>query len=131
MAFEIERVPKDERGNEYVLPGWSSTAQPGMFWTIDRERNIILFKFRTPVDWPDQTYFAFIWKDHPISVLLEENLPGNNTVEWSLIGLSLPKEIANCREEVLADLREAMKTFKLFGVLFLRHKEPKNVVIKF
>ena len=130
MAFEIERVPKDERGNEYILPGWSSTAHPGMFWTIDRERNIILFKFRTPVDWPDQPYFAFIWKDHPISVQLKKHLPGNNTVEWSLIELSLPKEIENCREEVLVDLREAMKTFGLFGSLFFIDK-PVNVVIKF
>ena len=130
MAFEIEWVPDEEENKEYVLPEWGAVKHR-MFWTIDHEKNIKLFKFYTPVDWPDQPYFAFIWKDHPIKVQLKKYLPGNNTVEWSLIQLCLPKVIANCREEVLADLREAMKTFKLFGVLFLRHKEPKNIVIKF
>lgn len=130
MAFEIEWVPDEEENKEYVLPEWSSTAHPSMFWTVDHEKNIKLFEFYTPVDWPDQPYFAFIWKDHPISVQLKENLIGKNTVEWSLIELSLPKEIANCREEVLADLREAMKTFGLFGSLFFIDK-PVNVIIKF
>lgn len=131
MAFQIERVSKDERKKEYVLPEWGGTVNPGMYWTVNDDRSVKLFRFHRPIEQSDQPYFALIWKDHPVKVQLKEHILQNDTVEWSLLQLCMPKSIVNLREEVLEDLRVAMKTFGLFGNLFLQDKEPKNIIIKF
>lgn len=133
MAFVNQRVPIEERNTEYNVIGWPNKVKIGMFWTADYEKNVKLFKFHTSRDFPNEPYFVLIWKGYIISVQLTKNRPGNNTIEWSNPRLILPEEIKGRKNEVLADLREAMKVFGFFGEpeSFLKSTKKENTVILF
>lgn len=114
MAFVNEIVPKEERRKIYILPG-GAEAETGIQWTIEHEKNIKLFRYSISRDWPDEPYFALIWKDHPIKIQFYKKAIDSYVMEWSLMHIYIPDEIEDYREEILDDLRAAMKAYGFWG----------------
>lgn len=81
MGFVNERVPENER-KDFKIPSYYKVVTP-KYWTIDREKSIILFKYWTNIDEPSEKYFAFIWKDEIVNlreVLKNDNITSINGV---------------------------------------------------
>ena len=111
MGYINERVPKEEvksyRISEY-------REEKPRFWTIDREKDIKFFRYWTNIDDPEESYYALVWGDMVIDVTLRKRVKGN-VVTWSFSGMIIPKESTLRREEVLAELKEILKVYGVFG----------------
>lgn len=106
MAFFNERIPKEERC-EYILSHRTITPKS---WTIDKDRNIKLFKYWSNIDDPNEKLFALIWHEYVIEIVMYQKMQGN-TVYWYLKGINIPKEINSVEQDILIDLRNAMKIY--------------------
>lgn len=111
MAFKNIRIPK-ESIKEYEVDG--EIIEP-WFCTIDEEKNIILFDYGTVYEEPDEIYFALIWKNKIIKSKLHQKVVNKNTTIWELLAINIPKDIEVYRDEIIADLREAMKVYGFDG----------------
>ena len=125
MAFINERIPKEERC-EYVL---SYRKIKPRKWTIDKEKNVKLFKYWTNIDNPREKYFGLIWHDYIIEVILHEETK-INTVFWSLESISIPIELKQCEKEIIEDLREAMKVYASDGTKFANGKSWSRIEVE-
>lgn len=125
MAFINERISKEERF-EYVL---SYRKIKPRKWTIDKEKNVKLFKYWTNIDNPCEKYFGLIWRDYVIEVILLEETK-INTVFWSLGSISIPIELKQCEKEIVEDLREAMKVYGSDGTQFANGKSCSSIEIE-
>lgn len=111
MGYVNERVPEEEK-KAYMIPGYKEITPS--YWTIDKEKNIKLFKYWTNMDAPKEIYFAFVWEEKVIDIILIKDVKGN-VVQWNMKGMSVSEEILPKRETVLDELRQALKAFGLFG----------------
>lgn len=111
MAFKNIKIPK-ESIKEYEVDG--EIIEP-WFCTIDEEKNIILFDYGTVYEEPDEIYFALIWENKIIKSKLHQKVVNKNTTIWELLAINIPKDIEIFREEIIADLREAMKVYGFNG----------------
>ncbi|HQS83044.1 MAG TPA: hypothetical protein PKV42_11365 [Thiobacillus sp.] len=90
-------------------------------WTIDRERNMYLHCVdRGREEARNHSTWIFCWHGELVVVWLalmehrgERGEPGWS--HWKLRGIDLPPHLQNRREEVLADLEEALIAYKDFG----------------
>lgn len=106
MAYVCEWVPENEKRG-YMIPGYKEII-PGS-WVIDREKNIKLFKYWTNIDEPHEKYFALVYKELVNKVVLISDYIGGNTVRWKAY---YP---LNLSEELVHELREAMKVYRCSG----------------
>ncbi len=111
MGYVNERVPKEEV-RSYRISKYRE--EKPFCWTIDREKDIKFFEYWTNIDDPDEMYFALIWKDIVIDITLRQHVK-ENIVTWNLEGLIIPKESTLRKEEVLAELKEILKAYGVFG----------------
>lgn len=111
MGYVNERVPEEEK-KAYMIPGYKEITP--FCWTIDKEKNIKLFDYWTNIDNPKEIHFAMIWNEIVVDIVLVKNVKGNS-VRWDLKGISIPDSLLSIREEVIDELRQAIRTFGLFG----------------
>ena len=111
MAYINERVPK---GEERIFDlGYGRKKTPGK-WTIDKEKGYILFKDYTEIDEPVNEHFVFVYKNRVITMVLNgSEFADPDTIIWKITGIRIPDELS--REEVLSELREALKGYGCFG----------------
>lgn len=128
MAYVNERVPKEEaRG--YMIPNYKEIVP--FSWTIDREKDIKLFDYWTNIDEPDEMYFALVWKEVIIKVILKQEFVGDYTVQWSLKSMSIPKGCYLSKEQVLLELREALKEYGAFGYMIIKRTVKTEIICNF
>lgn len=106
MAYVIEMIPKEEQRG-YMIPGYKEIVPYS--WVIDREKDVKLFKYWTSIEEPHEEYFALIWKEQVIKVVLIHDFIGEDIVRWKLY------QYLNEPDEVMKELREAMKAYKYSG----------------
>lgn len=90
-------------------------------WTRDKERDMYLRFMRDGGEegmW--QQVFSFYWKDSLIEVGLKSEgggaRGGKGWKKWSLRYLSIPEILEASREQILADLKEALSTYGGGGI---------------
>ena len=107
--------------NEYVLEeqertfdlGYGRKKTPGK-WTIDKEKGYVFFKDYTEIDEPVNQHFVFVYKNKVITMVLDgSEFADPDTKIWKLTGITIPNDLS--REEVLSELREALKVYGCFG----------------
>lgn len=106
MAYVCEWVSENEKKG-YMIPGYKEIT-PGS-WVIDREKDIKIFDYWTNIDEPHEDYFALVYKEPVYKVVLISDYIDGNTVRWKAC---YP---LNLSEELVQELREAMKVYKSFG----------------
>ena len=127
MAFINERVPKEQK-KEFAIPNYR-TITPS-FWTIDKEKNIILFDYWTNIDKPNEEYFALVINSSIIKVKLWRETEHPNIVRWSGISVDIPSSCKLDKSTILEILREAMKTYGMSGFQFY-DEGPIETIIEF
>ena len=121
MAYINERVPKEERRTFY-LGAYEREVTPKK-WTIDKKKGYILFEDYTEIDDPINEHFAFVYKDKVITMVLNgSEFADLHTVIWKITGINIPDDFS--KEEVLSELREALKVYGCFGNP--TSSDPKN-----
>ena len=111
MAF-VNDLLKDHEIREYKISDYQ-IIQPGA-GTIDREKNLKLFYTGHPREDMEQNYFAFIWDERLIRVTMAKILTENSVI-WRLKAIDLSRKSDLDRNEVLQELRNAMKVYGLKG----------------
>lgn len=127
MAFVNERIPLDER-REFQISKYEKKTPSK--WTIDREKNIILFKVSTNRDEPYEIKFGFIWEDVVIKVVFIQETFMPNIVKWTLKSIYIPDEHREREEKILQDLRSAMHVYGIAG-LQVHRGGPIEVIVNF
>ncbi|MBR5773216.1 MAG: hypothetical protein IKY44_00045 [Clostridia bacterium] len=113
MAYINERVTK-EKQRIFEIPPYGAKFTPHK-WTIDKEKNTILFHYITERDNPENEMFVFVYKDHVIKITLNgKEFVDKNTRKWKLIQISVPQGLNE--EKVLNELREALTTYGCSGM---------------
>ena len=114
MAYVNVSLPVGE-GRVFKLPPYGRERKVSVF-TIDEEKDTVLFKGVVDRDNPDDNPFYFYYKGKIIEMTLyvSKRIPPN-TVVWSMRwGIVIPKEFD--REEVLSEIREAVKAYGCSGM---------------
>lgn len=127
MRFINERVPKEQK-KEFAIPNYR-TITP-LFWTIDKESNIILLDYWTNIDNSNEKYFALVIDEDIIKVTLWREIEHPNIVRWSLVSINIPSECEHDKNMILEILREAIKTYGMSGFQFY-DEGPIETIIKF
>lgn len=132
MAFVNEFISPDDI-EKYNLEKIDETFVVGgtraRDWTIDRERDIYLRNVAVgsgpDPDERNQTKWTFYWKGTALTLRLDlldgYGAPGEpGWSHWKLVWLNgnegLPAHLRPHAEQILQDLREALLTYKDFGV---------------
>lgn len=122
MAFKNIMIPEETR-KEYEVEGEKIKPE---FCTIDEDRKIMLFRCGTVFEEPDEFYFALIWKEKMLRVLLKQKVENKNTTIWKLLSICIPDEMVKCKNEIMGDLRDAMQEFGFDGNMsYLFFKDEK------
>jgi hypothetical protein len=125
MAFVNEYIPADDIekysietiDKKFIVGG--TTARD---WTIDRERSMYLRNVaRGREEFFHESTWTFFWHGELLVVELEIVGGGGKRGEpgwshWRVRELELPKHLENRRDEILADLKEALTAYKDGGV---------------
>jgi hypothetical protein len=122
MTFVIEKVPELVI-EKYGMREINKKLQAGDFdyeWVIDRERDVFLRHVRRgDRDRPQLHYFSLYWKGTLISICLEKHgegtRGGKGSTTWSWADGKIPEQLTSRRQEILADLKEALVAYKDFG----------------
>lgn len=128
MAFVNEEVPEQDI-EQYGLRTVNKQFLVGDFayeWTIDRKRDIYLRWIRRDREAPAETDFSYYWRGALLKIRLKARgegvRGGKGSTTWSTVpGLSgiplwLPLELESKREEIIVDLKDALRAFKDFGL---------------
>lgn len=112
MAYINERVPEEEK-RSFLIPGYKRERTVGK-WTIDKEKNYLLFKYNTDRDNPVDEYFAFVYKGKVIDMILDgSEFVDPDTIKWKITRISIPEDLD--KEDVLSELRKALMVYGCFG----------------
>lgn len=133
MAFVNEMVPNADK-KEFHIPDYK-TVTPS-FWTIDRDKKIILFDYWTNIDKPSEILFALVCDDIVIRVTLGQLLyTEENKCRWNLLNIKIPDDCKRSKEQILNILREAIKAYGVSGYTFpvpnAIPKKPCEIIIGF
>lgn len=113
MAFVNEYVPEKEI-RTFEIPPYGRKVTPHR-WTVNKEKNTILYNYSTNKDRPNEKHFVFFMDDHIILLTLNcELFVNTNTVKWRMQSISeIPKDLVEI--EILNELREAIKVYGCTG----------------
>ncbi len=128
MAFVNERIPREERREIQISTYKRKTPSK---WTIDREREAMLFKYMDNIDTPSEIDFGFIWKEHVFDVKFFQETSSPNIVKWTLrSNINIPSYYESEKEDIMEALRDAMRVYGFSGHKFY-DEEPAEVIINF
>lgn len=113
MAYINESVSEEE-AREFELPPFRRKVTKRE-WTIDKEKDAILFKCGVDRDNPKEEYFYFYYKGKIVDMILDGSEYANpNTIKWKLVTISIPQGLR--RDEVLKELRKAVQVYGFYGL---------------
>lgn len=122
MAFVNERVPEQDI-DKYGLRTINEKYLKGDFdyrWTIDRTRDIYLRWMTYDREDIGRNDFSFYWKGSLIPVRLYRQghgvRGGTGCTTWKFAGWWLPEELTLQRDQIIADLKEALIAYKDAGI---------------
>ena len=119
MAF-INDLLNDEEIKEYKLSEYNIIeAGAG---TIDREKNLRLFYNGHPREDMVTNYFIFDWKGTIIRVTMNKILK-KNSVLWQLRAINIPAGCGLDKNEVLEELRNAMRVYGYKGYSIIKYDD--------
>lgn len=127
MAFVNERIPLDER-REFQISKYEKKTPSK--WTIDREKNIILFRLSTNRDKPSEIAFGFVWENIIFKVVFIKETFMPNIVKWTIKSFYIPDEYKGKKEAILQELRNAMHIYGYAGLQFY-DEGPVEVITNF
>ena len=123
MAYILELVPRENKQG-YMIPGYKEVFPSRI--VIDKDRNIRVFKYWTDIDPPHIEYFAIAYSDKIYKhCLLKSFVDGD--VCWS----SAYKNCPDLPDDVLQELRDAMRVYKSMGNPFVPCDQNAKVIINF
>jgi hypothetical protein len=114
---DVKKYNLKEVDKKYVVGGVCARD-----WTIDRDRDIYLrMVSRGREEIAHQTTWTFFWNGELIEVGIDfiDSTGGVGKPSWGrkrIRKLTLPDSLANRREEVIEDLKEALTAYKDGGV---------------
>lgn len=126
MAFVNEYVSAEDVKNYRLDDLWVLLTRDTplqYIWTIDRDVNAFLISYAHGRDaLSNNIDFALVWDGEIHRAALEKNndrLDGveNITTTWNLIGIEVAPNSKNTRENVIQLLKEALKEYRLSGVV--------------
>lgn len=94
---------------------WTERQKNHVFVQLMKKKNVILFKCGTVYEEPDKIYFALVWKDQVIKIRLCQNVMDKDTTIWELLAINIPEDLEVYKDEIIADLRNAMKVYGFDG----------------
>ena len=109
MGFVNEHVKKEERRT--FVDKYGTEYSPSV-WTIDREKDEVLFWVSTDREPPHYKSFIFYYKKSLVKIVADWKIAGN-TCTWKLISLYIPSELN--KEEVILELEKAFKVHQATG----------------
>jgi hypothetical protein len=125
MAFINEFIPEEdvekygiEEVNKKYIVGGTNSGQ----WTIDRERNIYLrCVARGREEFRNESTWTLYWKGELISIELHLLDAGGSRgksgwAHWKVHGIYIPPHLEGRRNDILADLKNALTAYKGGGV---------------
>jgi hypothetical protein len=125
MRFANERIPEEDV-EKFGLPNIDKKFKFGRTyardWAIDRSRDMYLrLVARGREEGADQSTWTFYWKGELLTVQLEmisatAARGGHRREHERLVSLELPPHLEQQREQVVADLIDALTAYKSFGV---------------
>ena len=118
MAFVNDLLRDDE------IREW----EPGA-GTIDREKDLRLFYDGHPREDMVKNFFIFDWKGTIIRVTMDKILK-ENSVLWKLKAIDIPRGSGLTKDEVLEELRNAMKVDGFTGYSIVKY-DPVEIEIDF
>ena len=119
MAF-VNDLLKDEEIKEYKLSEYN-IMEPGA-GTIDREKNLRLFYNGHPRGDMVTNYFIFDWKGTVIRATMNKILK-EDSVLWQLRAIDIPVESGLRKNEVLEELRNAMRVYGFTGYSIVKYDD--------
>ena len=124
MAYVNELVPEEEL-RTYMIPGYREITP--RCWTIDKEKSTKLFWYWTNIDEPQEQFFVFVHQEVVIDMVLIKHVR-ENTVTWNLKSITIPDELLPQKQEMMDEIRKALKTYGLFGYQFGKPRNTETVV---
>ena len=119
MAF-VNDLLNDEEIKEYKLSEYNIIkAGAG---TIDREKNLRLFYNGHPHEDMVKNFFIFDWKGIIIRVTMNKILK-KNSVLWQLRAIDIPAGSGLGKNEVLEELRNAMRVYGYKGYSIIKYDD--------
>ncbi|MGQ0597917.1 hypothetical protein [Aquabacterium sp.] len=125
MAFMNEWVSEEDI-KKYNLPGvWMKVKgrTPLQYaWTIDRDRSVFLIDYASGrEEFSNHIDFVLCWDGeiHKARLISDPDHGGleNVITTWYLIGIDSPSDSHHNRDEVMSMLKEALRGYKLSGVV--------------
>lgn len=102
MAYINEYVEKENR-RTFILP-YGKKVTPG-WWTIDKEKDNILFEYFEDREPPHDEYFAFYYQGYVMKIIARQTFRDPNIIRWRVLSMSIiPKELK--KEEVMKELEK-------------------------
>jgi hypothetical protein len=123
MTFVIEKVSEQDIEKfglrEINERFWKGNGD--YHWVIDRERDVYLrYLCHGDRDTPYRNDFSFYWKGTLLTIRLEKRgegvRGGKGSTTWSWGGWQLPESLASHREEIIANIKEALIAYKDNGM---------------
>ena len=109
MGFVNEHVKKEERRT--FVDKYGTEYSPSV-WTIDREKDEILFWVSTDREPPHYQSFIFYYKKCLVKFDVDWKVK-DKICTWELINLYIPSQLN--KEEVISELKEAFNTYRVSG----------------
>lgn len=119
MAF-VNDLLRDDEIREYRISEYQ-IIEPGA-GTIDREKNLKLFYTGHPHEDMVKSFFLFVWDEKMIRVTMNKIL-GEACVIWRLNAISIPRECGLSKEEVLEELRNALRVYGFSGYSIVKYDD--------
>ena len=114
---DVKKYDLEEIDKQFIVGGTYARA-----WTIDRARDIYLRKVAIGrEEFRHQSTWTFYWKGTLLTVELDMVdaggvRGGHGWSHYKLRHMYIPPELTSKREEIIADLREALTDYKGGGV---------------
>lgn len=112
MAYKNVELPRGEK-RAFKLPYYAVEREVSEF-TIDEDKDYVLFKGTVDKDRPEEEPFYFYFKGEVIPMHMNcDEYVDEITVKWKIIDIDIPVSLN--REEVLRELREAFTVYGAGG----------------
>jgi len=123
MGFVNEFVPEEDIV-KYGLKEIDKRYMKGHYkpdWTINREKDVYLrWMHAGREEYSNVHDFTFYWKGTLLDVVLSHRgssvRGGAGETIWTLESFRIPQELSQHRLEIIDDLKEALVTYKTFGI---------------
>jgi hypothetical protein len=118
MAFVNEYVA--EKDSRTFVTAYGRKLTPGK-WTIDKEKDVILFWRKKDQEPPHDEDFIFYYRGYVIDLTMHQIVIDPNIVKWRVLSINIPKELEY--GEVMLELKEAFVVYGYNGSPFWNNED--------